>query len=555
MKKILYPVLVFAVFSVLFWCLPSTLASSEGLQKLSLATRDVFFKVRRLSNDPPSLIQKIVIVAIDDESCQKLEARWPWSRNLFARLIEKLQERGAAEIGLGFSFMGLESENTDSTQALASAIRSHGNVVVGATIDQKNRLVPPYSLIAKAVSRFGYLEKISDADALIRKSYLVRPYTTVARASSDLTRFESSFPLQLVGQNPQFDGDLGLLTLGEPHRGFFIESSGSYTINYTAGESDFEKIPAWKVIQGGSLTKDLAGKTVLVGLTSSLLPDIHPTPLGTMPGIAIHANEVLSLSAGRMLNIVSDSATFFLAWILGLCILMLFAFRRFWLGIISFGAVFIGAILAAEMMLTKDVLLEPFILLCGPFLSLVVGVSASSFELLREKQGLETKAVHDKLTGLYNYGYLCDRLSDEWKRCRREKMPLSIAMTDLDRFKQINDTLGHETGNEMIVRAAQVIKDSARRYDTVARYGGDEFVILLWHANESEAGAYRERLRRLYQEMTQKCEQALLKDSSISIGVATFDPVSRPDFPPDSQALIQEADKDLFLDKARRKSA
>src|SRR3989338_58607 len=127
MKKILYPVLVFAAFSILFWCLPSTLASSEGLQKLSLATRDVFFKIRHLSNDPPSAIQKIVIVAIDDESCQKLEARWPWSRNLFARLIEKLQDRGAAQIGLGFSFMGLESENADSTQALESAMRSHGN--------------------------------------------------------------------------------------------------------------------------------------------------------------------------------------------------------------------------------------------------------------------------------------------------------------------------------------------------------------------------------------------------------------------------------------------
>ena len=125
-------------------------------------------------------------------------------------------------------------------------------------------------------------------------------------------------------------------------------------------------------------------------------------------------------------------------------------------------------------------------------------------------------------------------------------------MTDLDRFKKINDTLGHEVGNEMIKRAADVIRDSARRYDIVSRYGGDEFVVLLWHTNLEEAKAYRERLRGLYHAMAAKLEPAL-QDSSISIGVASFDPAVNSSYPQDSQRLVEDADKDLFTDKESRR--
>jgi diguanylate cyclase (GGDEF)-like protein len=144
------------------------------------------------------------------------------------------------------------------------------------------------------------------------------------------------------------------------------------------------------------------------------------------------------------------------------------------------------------------------------------------------------------------------RLEDEWKRCQKGKLPVSIVMTDLDRFKQINDTLGHEVGNDMIKRAARVIKESVRGYDVVSRYGGDEFVILLWHTTQKEADAYRERLRGLYHGMAKQLAPEL-QGSSISIGVATYDPSVDPLYPTDTQKLIEEADKDLFADKESRR--
>jgi diguanylate cyclase (GGDEF)-like protein len=170
-----------------------------------------------------------------------------------------------------------------------------------------------------------------------------------------------------------------------------------------------------------------------------------------------------------------------------------------------------------------------------------------------ENRGLEHRVLHDKMTGLYTYDYLRLRLDDEWKRCHKLSLPVSIVMTDLDRFKKINDSLGHEVGNQMILRAAAVIRESARGYDVVSRYGGDEFVILLWHANALEADAYRIRLRKMYEAMAQKLDEPGLKGSSISIGVASFDPRVDGLKPRNPQELMELADKNLFEDKESRR--
>ena len=566
MKKLYYPLSVLAAFSVIFWSLPSYYTQSEALQKLSLHTRDIFFKIRHISSPAPDEIQNIAIVTIDEESCEKLGARWPWSRKLFAEMIDELHKAGAKVIGLNVSFNGLEEEDNASSLELSRAMRRHGNVVIGATFGSENRLLKPSPLIADAVSRYGYLEKIVDADFFIRRSYLLIPYS-MKQVSSDFSvsseskdYFESSFPLQLLaaysgpaGSNdPRFDKDLGLVTVGTPHRAVYVSSDGSYTVNYLATESDFAEVPAWKVIQKRFSDNEIRGKVVLVGLTSSLFSDVHPTPYGMMPGIVIHANEFLSVAADRLLRFVPDTIAFIISWIAALCVLALFLIRRFWMGILAAAVAFFGLFLSAQAAFTKDFVIEPFILILGPFLAAGVGILVSSLRLLFENKGLETKVIHDKMTGLYKYEYLRECLEEEWKRCVRSKLPVSIAMTDLDRFKKINDTLGHEVGNQMIIRSAEVIKESARRYDIVSRYGGDEFVVLLWHTNLEEAKAYRERLRNLYHAMVKKLEP-LLQDSSISIGVASFDPNANANYPPDPQRLIEDADKDLFTDKESRR--
>src|SRR3989338_1831386 len=177
MKKPLYPFLVLALFSSLFLLFFSSFERSEVLQKWALETRDILFRIRHASALTPERARDIVIVAIDEESCEKLKIRWPWPRKIFASLIQELTGHGAKVIGLNLSFTGLEDGDAASSQALSEAVRAHGNVVFGTTFDKNNRMIQPTPILAGALAGCGYLEKIVDKDFLNRRSYLLLPYS------------------------------------------------------------------------------------------------------------------------------------------------------------------------------------------------------------------------------------------------------------------------------------------------------------------------------------------------------------------------------------------
>ncbi|MBB3591122.1 diguanylate cyclase (GGDEF)-like protein/PAS domain S-box-containing protein [Rhizobium sp. BK529] len=103
---------------------------------------------------------------------------------------------------------------------------------------------------------------------------------------------------------------------------------------------------------------------------------------------------------------------------------------------------------------------------------------ARNRELEAAKESIEHLALHDYLTGLPNRRYLDKMLEERSAQCREEDLALAILHIDLDRFKQINDTLGHRAGDHLLKHAARVLRDSIRSTDFVARIGGDEFVVL-----------------------------------------------------------------------------
>lgn len=100
-------------------------------------------------------------------------------------------------------------------------------------------------------------------------------------------------------------------------------------------------------------------------------------------------------------------------------------------------------------------------------------------DLIAAKQRLEALAVTDELTGLYNFRYLSTRLREELKRAERHREPLACAMIDLDSFKRINDDLGHDVGDAVLREAARRVRGAVREIDVVARYGGDELLLIL----------------------------------------------------------------------------
>jgi diguanylate cyclase (GGDEF)-like protein len=116
-------------------------------------------------------------------------------------------------------------------------------------------------------------------------------------------------------------------------------------------------------------------------------------------------------------------------------------------------------------------------------------------QLLAAREALREQATHDGLTGLLNRNSILDVLHKELSRVSREGHPVSLLMVDLDRFKQINDTHGHASGDAVLRESAQRMKAAVRGYDSVGRYGGEEFVIVLPGCDGESAFTQAERVR------------------------------------------------------------
>lgn len=115
---------------------------------------------------------------------------------------------------------------------------------------------------------------------------------------------------------------------------------------------------------------------------------------------------------------------------------------------------------------------------------------------------LHRLAIRDDLTQLLNRGEILRILAEEFERSKREGMPLSLIMLDIDRFKRINDTFGHPVGDEVLVELSKRLRGNKRSYDKVGRYGGEEILILLPYNTYSQTRAIAERYRSLIRDRT-----------------------------------------------------
>ncbi len=164
-------------------------------------------------------------------------------------------------------------------------------------------------------------------------------------------------------------------------------------------------------------------------------------------------------------------------------------------------------------------------------------------EIEQAKKELEELAVTDPLTGLYNRRFLMFRLKEEFLRSTRYNKPFSVIILDLDKFKEINDTFGHEEGDELLRFISNKLKSAVRATDVVARFGGDEFVILLPESNKTESVALADRIRSSSFKDNLPYKYRIV---SGSFGVSTF----RPDKPLSSEIdLLKLADSALYRSK------
>lgn len=165
-------------------------------------------------------------------------------------------------------------------------------------------------------------------------------------------------------------------------------------------------------------------------------------------------------------------------------------------------------------------------------------------EQKRREDRLYQRATRDALTGLYNRGHFTEMATIEIDRARRFAEPLSVALLDIDHFKKVNDTYGHEVGDKVIVCLAATSARFIRKIDFIGRIGGEEFALMLPRANKEPAMEATQRLRL---KLAEQRVQVLDKDIhfTVSIGIATLRPTTK-----DLAELLRNADAALY--KAKR---
>ncbi len=170
-----------------------------------------------------------------------------------------------------------------------------------------------------------------------------------------------------------------------------------------------------------------------------------------------------------------------------------------------------------------------------------VGVAVES---LRARNRIRDLAATDGLTGLYNHRRIAELLRDEMRRAARYNRPLSVLMLDLDAFKSLNDTYGHQSGDDLLKHVAKILRASVRTVDKVGRYGGEEFIIVMPETHKDDAFLLAERIRSAVEEQGFILVAGEEVHRTVSVGVASY-----PEDGLNPAEVIQRADEALYRAK------
>ena len=170
-------------------------------------------------------------------------------------------------------------------------------------------------------------------------------------------------------------------------------------------------------------------------------------------------------------------------------------------------------------------------------------------ERLRESVEMQHRLARtDALTGIPNRRYVEEFLAAQCARTQREGSPLAVVLTDVDEFKKVNDTLGHRSGDRVLIELAGLARSTCRSMDVVGRYGGDEFIFVLPLAGLEHAAGFAERFRSRVARKRMRLTPEVAARVTVSLGAAAFSSHRA-----DPDTLLQAADEALYRAKARGK--
>jgi diguanylate cyclase (GGDEF)-like protein len=509
---------------------------------------DLAFKLR---GDLP-VNPRIVIIEINDDDIAKV-GRWPWKRSWHAAITKALASLGAKAIYFDMIFSEASDESDD---ALFEEAIKYSKIVYlpfafqSGDFNIKEAFVPIPRLAAH-IKGTGATNIWPDPDGIVRRLPLLIPtqekvYPHIAlKIALDYKNLglKNTTPRYLLANNAWDQVRIPL----EEKNTLLVNWAGKWTKTFKH-YSFLDVLAKYKDYVDGKITakdlKDFKDSICLIGLTAVGLYDIKPIPLEPeYPGLGVVANAINEIINKRFVYLP-------LPWI-NILIFLILTFLP--AALISgekpvretvFLVIILLVYLSVNFILFKMGLLMEFAV---PTLGIVLSsFTVGTYNFVRiaiERQNFFKMSVTDGLTGLFNIRYFKMLLETEMMMARQDSSKrFAIVMGDVDHFKKFNDTYGHQVGDLVLKEVASSLKNSARSSDIVARYGGEEMIVLLRGASIKDGLFVAEKFRKNIEGLAIKDENNAYS-VTVSMGVSVFHTDDTVD------TLIKRADDGLYKSK------
>ncbi|MBF0252603.1 MAG: diguanylate cyclase [Candidatus Omnitrophica bacterium] len=537
----------FAISLVVFILL-FLISQGPFFDKLEYFASDTFFSLR----GPQEKNVPIIIIQIADEDIAKV-GRWPWKRLWHAAITKVLFELGAESIYFDMIFSEPSDERDD--KLFQAAMSAAGNVYLPYVFSSKDYLIGeallPIKKLSENIKGMGAMNVYPDIDGSIREIQLIftNDKNTYPHIILKMAMDYLNMKLSDVGtKNIIISNDKERIKIPYNHNySLVVNWKGIWTKSFY--HFSFVDVLAeyQKYMDKEPTTIDLSlfkDSICLVGVTAFGLYDIKPIPIQPeYPGVGVIANGIYTIISK---NFIRDSSVY-----------------------INLALLFLMTIIPAFFLLGKKPLLETMLVLLSVVLYVVLlyVVFLKNYRLIittpllgtlissicvgfynfvitsGEKQNLFSMAITDGLTGLSNIRYFKMLLDTEIKKFRSGMAkPFVVTLSDIDHFKKFNDKYGHQVGDKVLKEVAKTLQNSVRTTDVVARYGGEEMIILLRGSDLKMGLTITEKMRN-------NLENSNIQDGAntysvtASFGVASIKPGDTLD------SLIKRADDALYKSK------
>ncbi|MEW5766139.1 MAG: diguanylate cyclase [bacterium] len=528
------------------------LSGTDLLTHLKLNSLDFLFHLK----GPSAYNPHIIIVEIDDENISKI-GRWPWRRSWHAGMIEALNSLGTKYILFDILFSEASSEFEEDDDVFSESIKKAGNVYLPfafqdqSNIDIEKALLPleKFSSYTRAILPIT----ISlDMDGRVRsiplffegkRGHYPHMALKIAMDYSGL-KIDQITPDYLFLSNPEEEIKIPLIEGNK----MLINWLGKW--NQTFQHYSFvEVLKAYQDISENKTPAiDLTpfkDSICLVAVTTAIgVSDIKPTPLEPQyPSVGLLATTISNVLDKKFMRVSPVWISWLLIYILALIPPLSLSGKRPVREAFSIMSVGVGSFITDFLFFKRGVWIDfslPLLSLLGSYL----GVATYNFiRISLEKQHFFELAVTDELTNLYNIRHFKAVLHTECLMARGDPdKRFCVVMTDIDHFKRFNDTYGHQVGDLVLKEVGKASKASVRSSDVVARYGGEEMIILLRGSALKDGLLVAEKIRKNVEKHLVADENNTYK-VTISLGVSTFG------LQDNEETIIKRADRGLYQAK------